>query len=60
MTKASNQRMGRRNGSQSNADSLASATERKHEDKQVRQGKSIKAGSDNSGKLKDWQAGDKR
>jgi hypothetical protein len=57
MTKASNQRMGRRNGSQSNANSRASASDRKHDDKQVRQNKSIKLGADNTGKLEDWQGG---
>jgi len=57
MTKASNQRMGKRSGSQSNANSRASASDRKHDDKQVRQGKSIKLGSDNTGKLEAWQGG---
>lgn len=60
MTKASNQRMGKRSGSQSNANSKASASEKKHDDKQVRQNKSIKPGTDNTGKLPDWQGGSKR
>ena len=51
MTKASNQRMGRRSGSQSNANSRASASDRKHDEKQVRENKSIKLGADNTGKL---------
>ena len=59
MTKASNQRMGKRNGSQSGANSRASASDRKHDDKQVREGKSVKLGSDNNGKLQDWQGGAK-
>jgi hypothetical protein len=57
MTKASNQRMGKRNGSQSNANSRASASEREHDDKQVREDKSIKLGADNSGKLAGSEGG---
>jgi hypothetical protein len=57
MTKASNQRMGKRSGSQSGANSRASASDRKHDDKQVRENKSIKLGADNTGKLADWQGG---
>jgi hypothetical protein len=60
MTKASNQRMGKRSGSQSNANSRASASDRKHDAKQVRENKSIKLGTDNSGKLADWQGGAKK
>jgi hypothetical protein len=60
MTKASNQRMGKRNGSQSNANSRASAGDVKHDDKQVRQDKSIKLGADNTGKQEDWQGGGKK
>jgi hypothetical protein len=60
MTKASNQRMGKRNGSQSNANSAASASDERHERKEVREKKSIKAGADNSGKLKKTEGGKKR
>jgi len=60
MTKASNQRMGKRTGSQSNAKSRASASDKKHDEKQILENKSIKPGTDNTGKLKDWQGGSKR
>jgi hypothetical protein len=60
MTKASNQRMGRRNGSQSNANSRASASDKKHDRKQVRDEKSLKAGTEQGGKMKEWQGGSKR
>jgi hypothetical protein len=59
MTKGKSKGSGR-TGSQSNNASRASASDRKHDRKQVRQGKGIKLGSDNSGKLKDWQGGDKQ
>ena len=59
MTKASNQRMGKRSGSESNARSKASASDRKHAEKQVSENKSVKAGSDNQGKLKEGQGGSK-
>lgn len=45
--------------SQSNANSRASATDVKHDRKQARQNQSIKPGTDNRGKLKDWQGGAK-
>jgi hypothetical protein len=60
MTKASNQRMGRRNGSQSNANSRASASDKKHDQKQVRSEKSLKSGTEQRGKMKEWQGGSKR
>lgn len=60
MTKASNQRMGKRSGSQSNANSKASASDRKHDEKQLRENKSIKAGTEQRGKMKDWQGGSKK
>ena len=60
MTKPSNQRMGKRSGSQSNAGSKAAASDRKHDEKQVREGKSVKLGTEQGGKLKDWQGGTKR
>jgi hypothetical protein len=49
-----------RNGSESNKNSRASASDRKHDDKQVRENKSTHLGADNSGKLKDWQGGSKK
>jgi hypothetical protein len=51
---------GGRSGSDSNNASRASASDRRHDDRQVRQGKSIKAGSEQRGKMKDWQGGSKR
>jgi hypothetical protein len=60
MTKPSNQRMGKRTGSESNARSKASASDKKHDQKQVRDEKSIKLGTEQGGKLKDWQGGAKR
>lgn len=60
MTKPSNQRMGKRTGSESNARSKASASDKKHAEKQVRAEKSIKLGTEQGGKLKDWQGGAKR
>ena len=60
MTKAGNQRMGKRNGSQSNANSKASASDRKHDEQQSRENKSIKAGTQQRGKMKDSQGGSKK
>jgi hypothetical protein len=60
MTKAGNQRMGKRNGSESNAHSKASPSDRKHDEKQVREEKSIKSGTEQAGKLKEWQGGSKK
>jgi hypothetical protein len=51
---------GGRSGSDSNNASRASASDRRHEERRVREGKSIKAGSEQSGKMKDWQGGSKR
>jgi len=58
MTKGKSKTSGR-NGSNSNNHSKASASDRKHADKRMQERKSIKMGSDNSGKRKDWQGGDK-
>jgi hypothetical protein len=51
---------GSRSGSDSNNASRASASDRRHEERRVREGKSIKAGSEQSGKLKSDQGGRKR
>jgi hypothetical protein len=51
---------GGRSGSDSNNASRASASDRRHDDQQLRQGKSIKIGTEQRGKLKDWQGGSKR
>jgi len=51
---------GKRNGSQSNANSKASASDRQHDDRQVRENKSIKAGTEQGGKLKKSQGGSKK
>jgi hypothetical protein len=51
---------GNRSGSESNKRSRASASDRKHDDKQLREGKSTHLGADNRGKLKDWQGGSKK
>lgn len=59
MTKASNQRMGKRTGSQSNARSAASPSDREHDEKRVREDKSIKSGTEQRGKMKDSQGGAK-
>lgn len=50
---------GSRSGSDSGNHSRASASDRKHDEKQVRQGKGIKLGTEQGGKLKDWQGGRK-
>jgi len=60
MTKASNQRMSKRSGSQSNANSRASGSDGKHDREQQLKGKSMKSGVDNQGKRKDWQGGAKQ
>lgn len=60
MTKPSNQRTGKRTGSESNARGKASASDKKHDQKQVRDEKSVKLGTEQGGKLKDWQGGAKR
>lgn len=51
---------GSRSGSDSNNASRASASDRKHDKSKVREGKSIKAGTEQSGKTRDWQGGAKR
>lgn len=51
---------GGRTGSQSNNASRASASDRQHDDKQLRESKSIKAGSENAGKRKKSLGGEKR
>lgn len=51
---------GSRSGSDSNNASRASASDRRSESSQVRQGKSLKAGTEQGGKMKDWQGGAKR
>lgn len=51
---------GSRSGSDSNNASRASASDRRHDDQQVRQGKSLKAGTEQRGKQKDSQGGAKR
>jgi hypothetical protein len=51
---------GSRSGSDSNNASRASASDRRHDEKQVRQQKSIKAGTEQSGKLKASDGGRKR
>jgi hypothetical protein len=51
---------GSRSGSDSNNASRASASDRRHGERQVRQEKSIKAGTEQGGKLKDRQGGTKR
>jgi hypothetical protein len=51
---------GSRSGSDSNNNSRASASDRSHKKQRIAQDKSLKAGSDNSGKLKESQGGSKR
>jgi hypothetical protein len=59
MTKASNIRKGKRNGSESNANSKASASDRKHQEQRLQEDKSIKLGTDQSGKTRE-RPNDKR
>lgn len=49
-----------RTGSKSNNASRASASDRRHDREQVLEGKSLKIGTEQGGKLKDWQGGSKR
>lgn len=49
-----------RTGSQSNNNSRASGSDRQHDEEKKQQGKSIKLGTENSGKLKEPQGGVKR
>ena len=51
---------GGRTGSRSNNASRASASDRQHDEKQLRESKSIKAGSENAGKRKKSLGGEKR
>jgi hypothetical protein len=50
---------GSRSGSDSNNGSRASASDRRHDQVQQREGKSLKAGTEQGGKMKDWQGGRK-
>jgi hypothetical protein len=59
MTKGKS-KTGSRSGSDSNNASRASASDRRHDDRQVRQDKSIKLGTEQSGKRKDSEGGRKR
>ena len=59
MTKGKS-KTGSRSGSDSNNHSRASASDKRHDRKQMLQDKSLKAGAENSGKLKDSQGGAKR
>jgi hypothetical protein len=61
MTKGkSKERLGKRNGTQSNASSRASASDRQHDERQVVERKSIKAGTEQGGKMKERQGGGKK
>ena len=51
---------GSRSGSDSNNASRASASDRRHDERQVVEQKSTKAGTEHSGKLKQAQGGRKR
>jgi hypothetical protein len=51
---------GSRSGSDSNNSSRASASDRRHQEQRTLEGKSIKAGSEQSGKMKKGQGGSKR
>lgn len=51
---------GGRSGSDSNNHSRASASDQRHDRKRMLQDKSIKAGAENRGKLKESQGGTKR
>ena len=51
---------GSRSGSDSNNASRASASDQRHDEKRVRQQKSIKAGTEQSGKMKVSEGGRKR
>jgi len=48
-----------RNGSDSNSNSRASASDRKHDRRQIDTGKSLKAGTETSGKRRASQGGSK-
>lgn len=51
---------GGRAGSQSKNASRASASDRQHDEKKLPEGKSIKLGSENAGKRKKSEGGEKR
>ena len=59
MTKGKS-KTGSRSGSDSNNASRASASDRRHDDQQVRRDKSIKLGAEQSGKRKESEGGRKR
>jgi hypothetical protein len=58
MTKGKS-KTGSRSGSDSNNASRASASDRKHDQSKVREDKSIKLGTEQSGKMKASQGGEK-
>jgi hypothetical protein len=51
---------GNRSGSDSNNASRASASDRQHARQRTMEGKSLKAGTDSGGKLKEGEGGSKR
>jgi hypothetical protein len=51
---------GSRSGSDSNNNSRASASDRRHDQRKMVEGKSLKAGTEQSGKMKDSQGGRKK
>jgi hypothetical protein len=59
MTKGKS-KTGHRSGSDSNNASRASASDRRHDERQVREGKSLKSGTEQSGKMKASEGGRKR
>jgi hypothetical protein len=59
MTKGKS-KTGSRSGSDSNNASRASASDRRHDQQQNRQDKSLKAGTEQGGKMKESQGGTKR
>jgi hypothetical protein len=59
MTKGKS-KTGSRSGSDSNNASRASASDRRHDQRKVVEDKSLKAGTEQGGKRKDWQGGSKR
>ncbi|HYE41025.1 MAG TPA: hypothetical protein VEB23_13900 [Ramlibacter sp.] len=59
MTKGKS-KTGSRSGSDSNNASRASASDRRHDAQKVRQDKSIKAGTEQRGKMKASEGGSKR
>lgn len=59
MTKGKS-KTGSRSGSDSNNASRASASDRRHREQRMRDDKSLKAGTEQRGKLKDSEGGSKR